>query len=55
MTIKGYDVGFGYMGFINGSYRLFATEEEYLNYARNCFSSFELYERRINDQNSREQ
>lgn len=27
--IKGYYTGYGYMGLINGKYRLFATEEEY--------------------------
>lgn len=32
--IKGYDVGFGYMGFIGGGYRLFATESEYLEIVR---------------------
>ena len=27
---KGYLTNFGYMGFINGAYYLFATEEEYI-------------------------
>ena len=30
--MKGYYVSCGYMGFINGSYRLFATESEYVEY-----------------------
>ena len=29
--IKGYIVSFGYMGFINGVYELFATEGDYLD------------------------
>lgn len=32
--IKGYVVPFGYMGFIDGIYRLFATESEYLEVVR---------------------
>lgn len=28
--MKGYYISYGYMGFINGKYRLFATEEEYI-------------------------
>jgi len=27
--MKGYYTHYGYMGYIDGSYRLFATEEEY--------------------------
>lgn len=30
--MKGYIVGNGYMGYINGRYRLFANEEEYREY-----------------------
>lgn len=30
IIIKGYHIPFGYMGYINGSYRLFATESEYI-------------------------
>lgn len=30
--MKGYPVSFGYMGYINGRYMLFATEEEYREY-----------------------
>lgn len=29
--MHGYDVGYGYMGFIDGRYRLFATEDEYIS------------------------
>jgi hypothetical protein len=38
MSMKGYLVGFGYMGWIpqENRYRLFATEEEY----REIFSSY---------------
>lgn len=32
--IKGYPVPFGYMGFIDGTYKLFATEAEYLEIVR---------------------
>lgn len=28
--MKGYYVPYGYMGFINGKYKLFATESEYI-------------------------
>ena len=28
--MRGYDVGCGYMGFIDGKYRLFDTEDEYI-------------------------
>ncbi len=31
---KGYYISTGYMGLIDGSYRLFATETEYLEIAR---------------------
>lgn len=27
--MKGYDIGYGYMGYIDGHYILFASEEEY--------------------------
>lgn len=30
--MKGYNVADGYMGFVNGSYRLFSTEEEYVEF-----------------------
>ena len=30
--MKGYPVPDGYMGFINGSYKLFATETEYVEF-----------------------
>ena len=30
--MKGYYVYYGYMGFVNGKYRLFATETEYKEY-----------------------
>ncbi len=30
--MKGYAVESGYMGFVNGEYRLFATEADYLDY-----------------------
>lgn len=32
--IKGYDVPFGYMGYINGRYMLFVSEDEYLEVVR---------------------
>lgn len=34
MVIKGYDTQAGYMGLIDGKYRLFATESEYLEIVR---------------------
>lgn len=33
--MKGYVVNNGYMGFVNGSYMLFASEEDYLDYLEN--------------------
>lgn len=30
--MKGYYVSCGYMGYVNGKYQLFETEEEYENY-----------------------
>ena len=30
--MKGYWVGDGYMGYVNGNYMLFACEEDYLDY-----------------------
>lgn len=30
--MKGYVVNDGYMGLVNGSYMLFASEEDYLDY-----------------------
>lgn len=30
--MKGYYTSYGYMGYINGKYRLFATETEYREY-----------------------
>lgn len=32
--MKGYDTDSGYMGYIDGSYILFASESEYLEYTR---------------------
>ena len=32
--IKGYYISTGYMGFIDGEYKLFATESEYLEIVR---------------------
>ena len=31
-NMKGYNVSSGYMGLVNGEYRLFASEEEYYEY-----------------------
>lgn len=31
-TIKGYYVPYGYMGYVNGHYQLFATEADYIEY-----------------------
>lgn len=33
--MKGYPVGSGYMGFVNGKWMLFATENEYIEYTLN--------------------
>lgn len=33
--MKGYVVNNGYMGFVNGDYMLFASEEDYLDYLEN--------------------
>ena len=30
--MKGYDVAKGYMGYVDGVYRLFPTEDEYLEF-----------------------
>lgn len=30
--MKGYYTSYGYMGYINGKYRLFATESDYAEY-----------------------
>lgn len=30
--MKGYPVPYGYMGYVNGQYLLFATETEYIEY-----------------------
>lgn len=30
----GYPVAYGYMGYVNGQYMLFATEEEYYEYCK---------------------
>lgn len=30
--MKGYYTSYGYMGLVNGRYRLFATESEYIDY-----------------------
>ena len=34
--MKGYFVGEGYMGLVNGNYRLFASESEYNEYFEDC-------------------
>ena len=31
-TMKGYNVADGYMGYLEGEYRLFASEEDYLDF-----------------------
>lgn len=30
--MKGYSVSYGYMGYVNGRYMLFASEKEYIKY-----------------------
>lgn len=30
--MKGYNTSFGYMGYVNGSYMLFASESDYVDY-----------------------
>ena len=30
--MKGYYTDYGYMGYVNGCYQLFATEAEYIDY-----------------------
>ena len=30
--MKGYSTGYGYMGYVDGEYRLFASEGDYLEY-----------------------
>lgn len=30
--MKGYYTSYGYMGYVNGRYQLFATEAEYIDY-----------------------
>ena len=32
--MKGYYVSYGYMGYVNGRYRLFASEAEYIEYMK---------------------
>lgn len=32
MEIKGYNTATGYMGYVDGEYRLFASEIDYLDY-----------------------
>jgi hypothetical protein len=32
MEIKGYNTSTGYMGYVDGEYRLFASERDYLEY-----------------------
>ncbi len=32
--MKGYSVESGYMGFVEGTYMLFASEEDYIEYIR---------------------
>jgi len=33
--MKGYYTAYGYMGYVNGRYILFATESEYIDYIAN--------------------
>lgn len=33
--MKGYCTAYGYMGYVNGKYQLFATESEYIDYIAN--------------------
>ena len=46
---RGYVTPGGYMGYVDGQYQLFATEDEYLDYISqskgkgNCFPFFENY------------
>lgn len=37
--MKGYYVPYGYKGFINGRYMLFACESDYVEYYESIFSS----------------
>lgn len=30
--MKGYNTSYGYMGYVNGTYMLFACEEDYIDY-----------------------
>lgn len=30
--MKGYNTSYGYMGYVNGKYMLFASEKEYIEY-----------------------
>lgn len=32
MEIKGYNTNQGYMGYVNGEYRLFSCEQDYIEY-----------------------
>lgn len=32
--MKGYYTDYGYMGYVNGHYQLFATEAEYIDYMK---------------------
>lgn len=34
--MKGYNTASGYMGWVNGEYMLFATEDDYLEYVEEC-------------------
>ena len=34
--MKGYSTGFGYMGFVDGEYMMFASESEYREYMEEC-------------------
>ena len=34
--MKGYNTASGYMGWVNGEYILFATEDDYLEYVEEC-------------------
>jgi len=32
MEVKGYNTAYGYMGYVDGEYKLFACEADYLDY-----------------------
>ena len=41
LITKGYPVSYGYMGYVNGKYMLFETEDAYIEYLRD--KNFEGY------------